>query len=199
MVTLADTADRILDVAEQLIQTRGYTGFSYADISASVGITKASIHYHFPTKADLARSLAQRHRRAFAVRVSGLEQEAADPGELLERYVGLYQETLRSGDHMCLYGMLAAAAHTLPESVYAEVNGFFADQLEWLAGVLGRGRDAGRLEFTGSSAGQAKLLLAALEGAMLVSRSRRDVGYFTEVLGRLVAGLWARQGVAHAV
>ena len=54
------TRSRILDVAEQLVQTRGFNGFSYADISAELGITKASLHYHFATKAEHGRTLVAR-------------------------------------------------------------------------------------------------------------------------------------------
>jgi len=50
---LSDTAERILDIAQDLIQRRGFNAFSYHDIAAPMGIRKASIHYHFPSKADL--------------------------------------------------------------------------------------------------------------------------------------------------
>ena len=52
-----DTATVILDIAERLVQRRGFNGFSYADIAAELGITKASLHYHFPSKAELGESL----------------------------------------------------------------------------------------------------------------------------------------------
>jgi TetR/AcrR family transcriptional repressor of nem operon len=58
---VADTPQRILDVAEQLVQTRGFNGFSYADIAAAVGLTKATLHYHFATKAELGRRLIERY------------------------------------------------------------------------------------------------------------------------------------------
>ena len=48
------TADRILDIAERLVQTRGFNRFSYADIAAELGITTASVHYHFPARANSA-------------------------------------------------------------------------------------------------------------------------------------------------
>jgi TetR/AcrR family transcriptional repressor of nem operon len=47
--TSVDTAERILQVAEQLVQARGYNAFSYADIARTLNLTKASLHYHFPT------------------------------------------------------------------------------------------------------------------------------------------------------
>jgi len=35
----ADTASDILDIAERLAQTRGFNGFSYADVSSELGIS----------------------------------------------------------------------------------------------------------------------------------------------------------------
>jgi len=68
------TADRILDSAQTLVQVRGYNGFSYADISAELSITKPSIHHHFPTKAALAEALIARYRERFAVARKGDQQ-----------------------------------------------------------------------------------------------------------------------------
>lgn len=65
------TRTALLDSAESLARMRGYNGFSYADLSREVGIRKASIHHHFPTKADLALAVLERYRREFT---AGLEQ-----------------------------------------------------------------------------------------------------------------------------
>ena len=61
----SDTADRILDVAERLVQMLGFNGFSYADIAAELKITKASLHYHFATKAELGARLIARYQGRF--------------------------------------------------------------------------------------------------------------------------------------
>lgn len=37
-----DTATQILDVAERLVQLRGFNGFSYADVAAELKLTKAA-------------------------------------------------------------------------------------------------------------------------------------------------------------
>ena len=62
-----DTAQRILDIAEQLVQVRGFNAFSYADIAAELGITKASLHYHFSGKAELGQALIARYAQRFAL------------------------------------------------------------------------------------------------------------------------------------
>ncbi|MDP2026901.1 TetR/AcrR family transcriptional regulator [Sulfuriferula sp.] len=40
-----------------MVQRRGFNDFSYADIANEVGIRKASLHHHFPTKTDLGLAL----------------------------------------------------------------------------------------------------------------------------------------------
>ena len=52
MAIATATSDDILGCARTLIIAGGYNGFSYADVAAVVGIRKASIHHHFPTKVD---------------------------------------------------------------------------------------------------------------------------------------------------
>jgi TetR/AcrR family transcriptional repressor of nem operon len=183
------TADRILDIAQGLVQTRGYEAFSYADISAAIGIRKASIHHHFASKAELTRAVAARYRAAFQERLQTLDREFPDPTRRLMRYVRLFQDALHEGDHMCLYGMLASNAGTLPPAVRDEVLGFFSDQEAWLAGVITAGRSAGEFRFDGKPAATAAALLAGLEGAMLVARARGDVPHFAAVALRLVGGL----------
>src|SRR5271166_5777461 len=86
--TAAATA--ILDVAERLAQTRGYNGFSYADIAAELGVTKASLHYHFPSKAKLGCALIERYRGLFGAALDVIDRQAKEPHEKLKQYVRLY-------------------------------------------------------------------------------------------------------------
>ena len=90
-----DTAERILDVAERLVQTQGFNGFSYADISDELGVTKASLHYHFATKADLGSALITRYGSAFRRALDEIDASGADAREKLRRYAGLYADVLR--------------------------------------------------------------------------------------------------------
>lgn len=183
------TANRILDIAEGLVQARGYEAFSYADIADVLQIRKASIHYHFPSKAELTRAVAARYRAAFAERLEKLDQDFPDSTRRLMRYVRLFQEALHDGERMCLYGMLASDSGSLPEPVRTEVNGFFGDQERWLTRLLVLGRQAGEFRFEGKPESAAAALVAGLEGAMLVARSRRDVSHFAAVALKLVSAL----------
>ena len=51
------TKAALLSYAETQMRSKGYSAFSYADLAAKVGIRKASIHHHFPTKECLGAEL----------------------------------------------------------------------------------------------------------------------------------------------
>jgi TetR/AcrR family transcriptional repressor of nem operon len=185
------TKDRILDVAQQLVQARGFSGFSYADIAAKVGIRKASIHHHFATKGVLGAELMARYRTDFGRALQSIEKSGGGSRSKLRKYGRLFVDVLRDGHRMCLCGMLAADFDALPKSVRTEVSGFFDDNETWLTRVLETGRAEGDLSFTGPVEVQAQVILAALEGAMLVARSYRNVKLFEAVAQRVLAGVGA--------
>jgi len=181
-------AQRILDVAEELAQRRGYNGFSYADIAERLGVTKASLHYHFASKAALGRALIDRYHRVFAAALQAIEREVADPLEQLQHYVLLYERVL-SDERMCLCGMLAAEFTTLPEPMQAGLRRFFDANERWLTAALARGLRAERVRLRESARARARLLLGALEGAMLVARSYGDTARFRAVAQQLLEDL----------
>jgi TetR/AcrR family transcriptional repressor of nem operon len=185
----AATAGLILDVAERLVQTRGYNGFSYADISAALRIRNASVHYHFPSKTDLGRRLVARYRETFMAALAGLERESGDARRRLRAYVGLWTGVLRDRERMCLCGMMAADIATLPKSVRTEIKHFFDENEKWLVRVLSAGQKARTLRLAGTPEVEARLLTMGLEGAMLVSRSYGEIRRFEEIAARLLAGL----------
>src|ERR1700733_7764161 len=91
-----NTSQRILDIAERLLQTRGYNAFSYADIAHALHITKASLHYHFPTKAELGKRLIERYEQAFLQALADIDKASAGVEEKLRHYVELYVKVLRN-------------------------------------------------------------------------------------------------------
>ncbi|WP_421741703.1 TetR/AcrR family transcriptional regulator [Cellulomonas sp.] len=184
----ADTRTRILDVAERLVQTRGFNGFSYADVASELGIAKPSLHYHFATKADLGEALIRRYAERFAVALTSIAERPDDARRKLDAYVALYTDVLRD-QRMCLCGMLAAEYPTLPAPMRAAVTTFFDDNEAWLERVLDDGREQGALRLTGPSDEAARIIVGGLEGAMLVARSHGDPARFETAAGRLLADL----------
>jgi TetR/AcrR family transcriptional repressor of nem operon len=185
-----ETSQRILDVAERLVQTRGFNGFSYADIASALEVTKASLHYHFPAKADLGARLIERYERNFSAALAGLDAKWTRPRDKLRRYVAIYEGVLKK-DRMCLCGMLAAEFGTLPEGMRTEMRRFFDANERWLAGVLQHGRKEKSLEFSGTPGEAARALIDTLEGAMMIARTYADVGRFKAASERALRELGA--------
>jgi TetR/AcrR family transcriptional regulator, transcriptional repressor for nem operon len=185
-----DTSQRILDIAQRLVQTRGYNGFSYADIAGPLRITKASLHYHFPAKSVLGKRLIERYESNFLAALGNIDRNTSDARQKLRRYAAIYAEVLRE-DRMCLCGMLAAEFATLPKAMRENMRHFFDENERWLTAVLERGRKARQLKFTGSARELARALVGSLEGAMMLARSYGEVARFQVVVDRLLAELSA--------
>src|ERR1700729_1727333 len=92
-----DTATQILDVAERLLQVRGYNGFSYADIAAELGVTTAALHYHFASKAELGEAVIVRYAARFEAALAAVDAEFTGAPDRLRGYVGIYADVLRQG------------------------------------------------------------------------------------------------------
>jgi TetR/AcrR family transcriptional repressor of nem operon len=182
------TPARILDVAEGLLQTRGYNGFSYADVAGELGITRAALHYHFPGKAELGQALITRYAERFATALADLDAAATSAPTTLAGYVDLYAQVL-SRRRMCLCGMLAAEYLTLPPAMQSGVTTFFDESSAWLQAVLQRGREEGTLAFAGAAPDTAAMVMGGLEGALLITRMSGDVEGFRAAARRLLAGL----------
>src|SRR5688500_16699035 len=131
----ADTAQRILDVAERLVQTRGVNGFSYAAIAEALRVSKSTLHYTYPSNADLGLRLIERYEKSYLAAVRAIEAGSAEPRAQLRRYARIYADVLRD-DRMCLCGMLASDYATLPKAMKDEVKHFFDENEKWLAAVL---------------------------------------------------------------
>ena len=185
----APVIDQVLDLAQSLVQLRGFNAMSYRDLADGVGVKTSSIHYYFPTKEDLGLALLRRYRDGFKGAVTAIDHEVSDPKLKIERVVDLFVDTVRAGK-ICLGGMFASDCTTLPTSMQDEIKVFYTENEAWLANVLKQGRAMGKLNFSGAPRTKAETLFATLEGVMIVARLFKDEK-------RLVnAGKWIQAALA---
>lgn len=174
-----DTRTLIIDLAERLVRTRGYNGFSYRDLAEQIGIKTASIHYHFPTKGDLGVAMVDNERELFARTLARLDAEEKDPRRRLESFIQLFQVTTIGCDNrMCLGAMLAVEQETLPDPVRQAVRRLFENNEAWIAKVLEEGRRLRQFRFNEPADVAARIVFSAIEGALLMARAFRDIGRF---------------------
>lgn len=154
--------DRILDAAEARARQAGYNGFSFREIADDIGIKSASVHYHFPTKEDLAAALAQRYVERVIAQLG--EPARRGPRAAVRHLADIFIAANESDNQMCLCGIFAAESSGLPPQVVPKVAAFFELTTKWLEEALK----------PASNAPKAVEIIAALEGGLMISRVRHD-------------------------
>jgi TetR/AcrR family transcriptional repressor of nem operon len=187
------TAEEILDIAEALIQTRGYSAFSYQDVADALGIRKASIHYHFASKIDLGAAVVNRYVTRFATALETIAgDERASSMAMLDYYIEPYLQFAGTPDRVCLCGALAGEMPVLPAEMRKHVQRFFKDHQAWLTRILTRGAERGEFALAATPAKLARLVFGALQGALLVKRTTGDKTQLADVIAALKAQLAPR-------
>ncbi|SFU21703.1 transcriptional regulator, TetR family [Mesorhizobium sp. YR577] len=189
---MASTSEKILDIAQALIVAGGYNGFSYADISAEIGIRKASIHHHFPTKAELVSVLVDRYRRQAEAGLHSLREQFSSPADQLRSYLNYWQTCIRDASpSFCVCAMLAGEMQMLPEEVASRVRAHFYSLARWLTSVLQAGVEQDLFRLNKRPEEEAQMLMASVHGAMLSARAFSDPGLFTTIVSPQIAKLLA--------
>ena len=166
------------------------TRFSYADVASELAVTKASLHYHYPGKAELGEALIARYAQRFAEALKAIDEQAGDAPARLAAYASIYGDVLRERADV----PVRHARRRLRDAAAADAGG--GDPLLRREHRLAGGRDrAGRADGTlrpsGSPEEAAQALLGGLEGAMLVARPYGDVKRFEAAAAGLLTSITA--------
>jgi TetR/AcrR family transcriptional repressor of nem operon len=179
-----ETRDILLQAARSAVQAHGYNALSFRELAKEVGIKSASVHYHFPTKGDLAAALARQYADEAATFLDELRASTQDHAQLVASYTAAFRKALENDNRMCLCGIMTAEYDDLPAAVRVEVDRFTSVNTRWLVDMLGRRRPQESLQALES---QALAVFAAIEGAQLIARGREDVGTFDRIIAAYVA------------
>ena len=180
--------EQILTSAQRLVQQRGFNGFSYADIAAEVGIRKASLHHHFATKTDLALALIEVYSAKLATELTRISALPIQADDKLAAYIAIYRGSLNA-ERMCMGGMLASEALTLDASLLPSLKRFFAINTDWLTEVLAEGKTQQTFFLNGTAVNHARLLVSALQGALMMARATGDRDAFEQSTLLLIENL----------
>lgn len=171
MVRGTNTQRTILNLAEALLQDKGFNGFSYSHIASELNVKNAAIHYHFPTKEALACAVVRRYRDRFHLWINNARIKDLTPQEKLDWFFGIYTSMRADNGKVCLVGSLEAEFNSIPESLQKETRALNVELLNWLQSTLDEGRQAGVFKFNGDAAGKAGLVLSSLQGGLQMARA----------------------------
>lgn len=139
-----DTRRAIFQHAMRLINERGYEAVSMSDIARAAGLTKATLYYHFPSKADLlttgALDLLRRVRRDIERIVNDRSLNAR---QRLERLAIERQSRPLAATYNA--AMMDAAMRQLSEDQQARLREAFAQLNEPLLQLVKEGIATGEL------------------------------------------------------
>jgi len=182
-----ETRRRILRLAAEWLQQRGYHGFSFGQIAEALEIQSSAVHYHFPAKPDLVAAVFAGYREDFAW---WCEQQAKSrEGALAQigHFLDLEARNL-DDERVCPLGVAGVEYASLPAEACAEAEALRDDLAAWLSRRLETGRERGELAFDGAAMDQAQLIMAAAQGALQLARLHGQAD-FRAVRRALLTGL----------
>lgn len=191
-----NTRENLLSYAEHLIRTRGYTGFSYADLAMEIGIKKASIHYHFSVKEKLGEEIIERYMARFIVNLEQIEGAGMSPAEQLKTFATIFQASISRG-LLPLCGALAAEFPILPESLQLLITSFFHKQLAWIEEKLRQLFEVCGQKPQSDLKLYAHLLLSTLEGASFIDWTLGSSEYLLKGFDLVLLSIISNSGLAH--
>ena len=173
-----NSKEAILAAAKRTAQAHGYSGLNFRDLADEVGIKAASIHYHFPSKADLGAAVAKRYWEDTAAQLESMLAETPDPLRCLHQYPDVFRKALENNNRMCLCSFMGAEHDDLPDAVKKEVQTFADVNVAWLSKLL----SAATVVSSGESEARARAIFAAVAGAQLMARSRSDISLYDALI-----------------
>ena len=170
------TREKIIELGENLIRTKGYNAFSYQDISSELGIKNAAIHYYFPSKENLATSIVKTNIQLFEEMTDNMQSRGFDEWQQLETFIKIYTKSHRE-QKRCIVGSLGPDISSLSENTVAELRRMSQIILTWLTAALASGREKGLFSFSEEPQLKALLILSSLVASLQLARLIDKIEY----------------------
>ncbi len=170
------TREKIIQLGESLILTKGYNAFSYQSISKELGIKNAAVHYYFPTKANLGTSIVRTSAQRFEEMVDNMNTMKFDEWKQLDTFIKIYIKSHRE-NKLCILGSMGPDFNTLNEVTQKELVKMTDMILTWLTSLLKNGRNNNIFNFKGEAKIKATIILSSLMASLQLSRILNDIDY----------------------
>lgn len=168
--------DKILHAAERRVRASGFAEMSFRDVATDVGVKSASVHYHFPTKADLGVAIVAEYAKRFSQALDRVDTTNALAA--FDAYAALYDVALVVDEAICLCAIMGAESIGLPQPVNDQTRAFFQVNLTWLEQLFKTHTGAPQPNL-------ARLVVTALEGAIIVASNAQDRSILADVTAEL--------------
>ena len=168
-----DTRQKILDIAQRLIQTRSFHGFSFQDIADEVGIRKPSLYHHFASKDEVALAVLERATNWVNAKME--KTEGQEPSERLEAYLDMFRVIHGKGERMCPGGSFGALFDAVSSPLQRALHRFSQMHLGWLETIVRDGVEHGQFSIGDQRPRDVAMqIVASVQGALLMGRLTSD-------------------------
>jgi AcrR family transcriptional regulator len=170
------TREKIIELGENLIRTKGYNAFSYQDISTELGIKNAAVHYYFPTKENLGTSIVKTNIQRFEEMVDNMHSRGFDEWKQLDTFIKIYIKSHRE-QKLCIVGSLGPDFNTLSETTQIELVKMTEIILKWLTNILNTGKEKKVFVFNDEPQDKATVIFSSLVASLQLSRIMDRLDY----------------------
>jgi len=168
---VVDTAERLIESAQDLLWERGYVGTSPKAIQERAGAGQGSMYHHFKGKPDLAMAAMQRSAEDLRAQADA----QLDQGDTALAKVGTYLLRERDPLRGCRVGRMAMDPDVVvSDELRQPVQETFAWLRERLAGIISDGVAAGELRPGLDPADTAAAIAAVVQGGYVLARAAGD-------------------------
>jgi AcrR family transcriptional regulator len=164
---MTSTKQQITLLADEFIRSNGYNAFSYSDISKPLGIKNASIHYHFPSKPDLAQEVVRFHEESFDRFVERVQEKPAL--SKIKLFLNFYTSIQQTG-RICVIGAFATDWNAMNDDIKESMTSFTQKVIEWITSTLETGLKDETIHLSDTPNSEALTILTNIFAATQLSR-----------------------------
>jgi TetR/AcrR family transcriptional repressor of nem operon len=183
------TREAILDAATRLMHVRGYQNTSLDDVLRESGVGKGNFYYHFRSKEDLGYAILDQLVAGFLERT--LEPCFSDASAphltqircFLDRVLDAQRQRKCVGG--CAMGNLASELSDVHEGFRERLASVFHAWRTRLTLVLHEAQERGEVVESCQPESISHFLVAALEGAILLSKVSKDIAVMEQCVMEL--------------
>jgi TetR/AcrR family transcriptional repressor of nem operon len=171
------TRDRLLSETARLVERQGFGPTSVNDVLQAAGIKKGTLYYYFPGKNELGLAVLERARDDFLLFLDSA-LAAPTPMESLERFFRAALRKHRKAGFVggCLWGNTALEMSDSSPDHTALVEKVFDEWICRIERVIRSGQQAGQIRTDRPAPELAHLVVAGIEGGIMMSRLTKQDG-----------------------
>jgi len=165
-----NTKQQIVELSAGLLREQGFHGFSYLDLSRALGITKASIHHHYPKKSDLGLALCEWTHNWLTQGFDHFDAKGTSNWNKLERYLQAAMKHTLSDHLMCPISAFYSDLNKLSDEMRLALKALDDIELAWVTKIMESGVKSGEFTRQDDARAMAALFIFSCKGALYYAR-----------------------------